>query len=89
VGRDTAALNRNEITRKVEESKMIRSIRGVKYWVDYKGEELMLAFTGPERMRVFRGRENVSREFRQTAAWGELMKLADTAAKRCTMNVSR
>ena len=68
---------------------MIQRVRGVKYWVDYKGEELMLVFSGPERMRVFRRRENVSAEFRHSPAWAELMTLADTAAKRCSLNVAR
>ncbi len=68
---------------------MIRRIRGVKYWVDYRGEELMLAFTAPERMRVYRDGEEVSREFRHTPAWEELMTLADTAPKRCSLNVAR
>jgi hypothetical protein len=68
---------------------MIRRVRGVKYWVDYKGEELMLVFTGPERMRVFRGGENVSAKFRHSPAWSELMTLANTTAKRCSLNVAR
>ncbi len=49
----------------------------------------MLAFTAPERMRVFRGDEEVSREFRHTPEWEELMTLADTAAQRCSLNVAR
>jgi hypothetical protein len=68
---------------------MIQRVRGVKYWVDYQGEELMLVFTGPELMRVFRGRKKVSAEFRHSPAWSELMTLADRNAKRCSLNVAR